>query len=160
MTSKNRRKSAGNANVQQRGSTLSEDAARPTFVSRYIGIDSHLIERNGSTELVVGTAAERPAGRKLAEDIQKLCIQLDTDGYDVMSIFPLTSGRTADVSVEVEVGIPDRTYSEDADGNFRRDDHGTARNNNPHYSDTGVGYSVTDGVVVIAKLLRRGAPLD
>ena len=112
------------------------------FVSRYIGIDTHLTERNGSTEQVYGIAAERPAGRKLAQDIAQHCNQLYDDGYDVISIFPLNSGRTAEVSAEAAEMVQGRTYQDDTEG----EEPGN------YYVDTGVGYSVTDGVIITAKL--------
>lgn len=113
--------------------------AKLTYVSRYLGIDSHLSERNGSTDQVYDIAAERPAGRKLAEDIAKCCNQLFTDGYEVLSVFPLTSGRTAEVAVEAGARVYDLTYTCE-DGK--------------DYLDTGVGYSVTDGVIVTARLRK------
>ena len=113
------------------------------FVSRYIGIDTHLTERNGSTEQVYGIAAERPAGRKLAQDIAQHCNQLYDDGYDVISIFPLNSGRTAEVSAEAAEMVQGRTYQDDTD---------SEESENNYYVDTGVGYSVTDGVIITARL--------
>ena len=129
------------------------------FVARYIAVDSHLNERNGSTNQVYGIAGERPAGRKLADDIAKHCNQLDADGYDVISIFPLTGGRAAEASVEAAERVNGRTYSkreevennDDALGGFP---FGT-RYEDRHYVDTGVGYSVTDGVIVVANRRRR-----
>ena len=113
------------------------------FVSRYIGIDTHLTERNGSTEQVYGIAAERPAGRKLAQDIAQHCNQLYDDGYDVISIFPLNSGRTAEVSAEAVKMVQGRTYQDDTE---------SEESENNYYVDTGVGYSVTDGVIITARL--------
>ena len=110
------------------------------YVARYLAADSHLNERNGSTKQVYGIAGERPAGRKLADDIAKYCNQLDADGYDVVSIFPLTSGRAAEVSVEASEAVDGRTFRTAlSDGEEES-----------NYVDTGVGYSVTDGVIVIA----------
>lgn len=118
---------------------------RLAFVARYIAVDSHLNERNGSTKQVWGIAGERPAGRKLADDIARCCNQLDADGYDVVSILPLVSGRAAEVSAEAAEGVPGRTYRNSlSDGDEESD-----------YIDTGVGYSVTDGVIVVANLRRR-----
>ena len=114
MTTRNRKKSAGksaDSNPQPNA-----ERAKPAFISRYLGIDTHLAERNGSTEQVYGIAGERPAGRKLAEDIAKLCNQLDAEGYDVISIFPLTSGRAVEASVEATIAIPGRTYAYGDDG--------------------------------------------
>ena len=131
---------------------------KPTFVSRYIGIDSHLTERNGAGGLVFTMAAERPVGRKLAEDISRQCVQLDAEGYDVISIFPLTSGRSAKAAVETERnshgnGLAYTRSWEVEDGNDYWGNPRTKRVDTRHI-DTGVGYSVTDGVVITAKLRK------
>lgn len=118
---------------------------RTAFVARYIAVDSHLNERNGSTKQVWGIAGERPAGRKLADDIARHCNQLDADGYDIVSILPLVSGRAAEVSAEATEGIPGRTYRSALSDDDEESD----------YIDTGVGYSVTDGVIVVANRRRR-----
>jgi hypothetical protein len=118
--------------------TTKKKPVKPAYVSRYLGIDSHLSERNGSTDQVYDIAAERPAGRKLAEDIAKCCNQLDGEGYEVLSVFSLTSGRTAEVAVEAGARVYDLTYQRDG----------------KDYLDTGVGYSVTDGVIVTARLRK------
>ena len=109
------------------------------YVARYLAVDSHLNERNGSTKQVWGIAGERPAGRKLADDIAKYCNQLDVDGYEVVSVFPLTSGRAAEVTAEASERVEGRTYP-----NTLSDD-----DEEREYVDTGVGYSVTDGVIVV-----------
>ncbi len=111
-------------------------ASNPTFISRFLGIDSHLSERNGSTSQVFGIANERPAGRKLAEDIARTCNELANAGYEVFFIVPLVSGRAAEAAVEATQAVPSRTYAEDG----------------KYYVDTGVGYSVTDGVIITARL--------
>ena len=72
------------------------------YASRYVAVDSHLSERHGSTDSVYGLAGERPAGRKLAQDIAHACNQLYSEGYEVISIVPLTSGRTVEATVEAE----------------------------------------------------------
>ena len=118
--------------------TTKKKPAKPAYVSRYLGIDSHLSERNGSTDQVYDIAAERPAGRKLADDIARCCAQLTEEGYEVFSILPLLSGRTAEVTVEADTSVYNRTYPKDG----------------KHYIDTGVGYSVTDGVIVTARLRK------
>ena len=146
---------------------------KPAFVCRYIGIDTHFTERNGSTEQVYGIAAERPAGRKLAQDIAKHCNQLYADGYDVISGFPLTSGRAVEVSAEASEMVPGRTYqvgddreSEEPKRNYAdplsifvhgiasqvEDDAESEEPEINYYVDTGAGYSVTDGVIIIARL--------
>ena len=117
---------------------------QPAFVARYIAVDSHLNERNGSTKQVWGIAGERPAGRKLADDIANHCNQLEADGYDVVSIFPLTSGRAAEVSA-IANEVSGRTYRDTLQGDDEEMD----------FVDTGVGYSVTDGVIVVANQRRR-----
>jgi hypothetical protein len=152
MTTKSRKKSAGSGGNKQQAQTQPTKAKKPAFVSRYIGIDSHFTERNGSTEQVFGIAAERPAGRKLADDITNMCNQLDAEGYDIIAIFPLTSGRTAEVSAEAAVAIPGLTYSYGSNEEPQSDKSmmfGT--DDREHYVDTGVGYSVTDGVIITAK---------
>ena len=116
---------------------------KPPFVSHYIGVDTHLTERNGSTRQVYGIAAERPAGRKLAQDIAQYCNQLYIDDYDVISIFPPNSGRTAEVSAEAAEMVQGRTYQDDTE---------SGETDDSYYVDTGVGYSVTDGVIITAKL--------
>ena len=115
------------------------------FVARYIAVDSHLNERNGSTKQVYGVAGERPAGRKLADDIARYCNQLDREGYEVISIFPLTAGRAAEVSAEATEHVAGRTYQTSLSEGDEESD----------YVDTGVGYSVTDGVIVVANRRRR-----
>lgn len=144
-----------NNNAQPKARAQPPKPKKPAFASRFVGIDTHLTERNGSTERVYGLAVERPAGKKLAEDIAKHCIQLDAEGYDVISIFPLTSGRAAEASVEVAQPQYGRTYSRDEtvqETDFRG--HPVSRSKTKHYLDTNIGYSVTDGVVITAKLRK------
>ena len=118
--------------------TTSTKKSKPVYVSRYLGIDSHLSERNGSTDQVFDIAAERPAGRKLTEDIATCCNRLATEGYEVLSVIPLISGRTAEVAVEAGGPAYNRTYVRDG----------------KHYLDTSVGYSVTDGVIITGRLRK------
>ena len=115
------------------------------FVARYIPVDSHLNERNGSTKQVYGIAGERPAGRKLADDIARYCNQLDEEGYEVVSVFPITGGRAAEVTAEATEHVDGRTYSNSL----------SESDEEAYYVDTGVGYSVTDGVIVVANRRRR-----
>ena len=133
----------------------------PVYLTRYVAIDSHLIERNGSTDQVFGIAGERPAGRKLAKDIANACNQLNSEGYEVFSIFPLVSGRVAEATVEAAEEVRGRTYSKREPSEPESDQStiiypfSAPQYEDKHYVDTGMGYSVTDGVVVIAK--RRNA---
>ena len=132
-----------------------QSRGKPAFVSQYIGIDSHLIERNGSTAQVYGIAAERPVGRKLAQDIAEHCNQLASDGYEVVSIFPLTSGRTVEAAAEAAERVSGRTYTRREE--VQQDDANPwygKRYEEKHYVDTSVGYSVTDGVIITARLRK------
>lgn len=133
----------------------------PTYATRFVAIDSHLTERRGSTESVYGLAGERPAGRKLAQDIANACNQLHSTGYEIISIVPVTSGRVTEATVQAATPVHGRTYSKsvpveteetssrDAFESFLLSVQPTEVR---HYVDTGVGYSVTDGVVITAKL--------
>ncbi len=155
MTTKSRKSPTGKGgNAKPQAQTQQQKAKRPAFVSRYIGIDSHLTERNGSTNKVDGIAGERPAGRKLAEDIAKLCTQLDAEGYDVISIFPLTSGRTAEMFVQTPSNVYGWTYQRQVEWEEEGMWGPQTRRENRYYANNGVGYSVTDGVVITAKLRK------
>ena len=152
MTTKRRKQPAGKS--ANSGSPQPAKSKKPAFVSRYIGIDSHITERNGGIDLVVGIAAEKPAGRKLADDINRQCVQLDADGYDVTSVFPVTSGRIVESYVETPENDPKSMYiiqkevSEDTPSGAR------TRTETKYYHNAGVGYSVTDGVIITAKLRK------
>ena len=151
MTTRSRKKSAGNGDDKQQAQTQPTKAKKPAFVSRYLGIDSHLVERNGSTNKVDGIASERPAGRKLAEDINRQCIQLDAEGYEVISIFPITSGRTAEMLVQSPSSVHGWTYTQQVE--VQEDSYWGPRTRaeNRYYRNDGVAYSVTDGVIITAK---------
>ena len=123
-------------NRRSTSTSTNQRASKPTFVSRYLGIDTHFSERNGSTKQVYGIANERPAGKKLAEEISRCCNELMNSGYEVFSILPLVSGRATEASMEAEQSVYSRTYAKDG----------------KHFVDTGVGYSVTDGVIITARL--------
>ena len=83
---------------------------------------------------------ERAAGKKLAKDIANMCNQLWSEGYDVSTIFPVTGGRVVEATVEAAEQVIGRTYQKTSEGETE------------YFVDTGAGYSVTDGVVIIAKL--------
>ena len=127
------------------------------YATRYVAVDSHLTERNGSTDSVYGLAGERPAGRKLAQDIANACNQLYAENYEVISIVPLTSGRAVEATVEAEERVQGRTYSQRVSVGSEPSllesiTAPTHRYEEKNYVDTGVGYSVTDGVIIMAKL--------
>ena len=92
------------------GAPLQSKKQMLPYMARYLAVDSHLTERNGSTDSVYGLAGERPAGRKFAQEIASTCTQLHAEGYEVISIVPLTSGRAVEATVEAEYMVPGRTY--------------------------------------------------
>ena len=158
MTSRkgNRATTAGD----NKGTPQPTKKQKPAYTTRYIAVDSHLTERNGSTESVYGLAGERPAGRKLAQGVANACNQLDSEGYEVISIVPLTSGRTVEATVEAAERVQGRTYSKNVavEREPSSPSNGFVLNyslgqqyEQKHYVDTGAGYSVTDGVVITAK---------
>ena len=82
-----------------------------------------------------------------------MCNQLWFEGYEPFRILSLTSGRVVEAVVEAEEEVRGRTYRRDED--LESDDpFGFPKTEVKHYVDTGVGYSVTDGVVIIAKLRK------
>lgn len=133
---------------------------KPAYTTRYIAVDSHLTDRNGSTDSVYGLDGERPDGRKLAQDIANACNQLDAEGHEVISIVPLTSGRIVEATVESEERVQGRTYSKNVaverepanpSNGFPLHYSLGQQYEQKHYVETGAGYSVTDGVVITAK---------
>ena len=112
-----------------------------------MAVDSHLAERNGSTDSAYGLAGERPAGRKLAQDVANVCNQFHSEGYEVISIVPLTSGRVVEAVVEVEKTAPNG--SSIVIQSFLPS---TKDDEEENSVGTSVGYSVTDGVIITAKL--------
>ena len=148
---------AGNGSVAQQSAKK-----KVPFQGRYVAVDSHLTERNGSTDAIYGLAGERPAGRKLAQDIANACNQLNAEGYEVFSIFPLTAGRAVEATVEAAQSVYGRTYSEQVPVQEEPSGPVTGflqqvsptKYETKYYVDTGAGYSVTDGAVIIAKLIQ------
>ena len=123
---------------------------RPTYVGRYLGIDTHLNQRNGSTEDVTCLAAERPAGRKLAQDLAAVCNQLAGEGYVPKFVLPVVSGRVAELeAVDDSPDEPDA--NPDSLSVFFRDQSPKQAELVNDASGGGIGYSVTDGVVVIGE---------
>ena len=155
MTTKGGKKPAGKP--ASSGGQQPAKSKKPIFVSRYIGIDTHLAKRKGSTDLVDGIAAEKPTGRKLADDINRQCIQLDAEGYDIVSVFPVTSGRIAESFVGNPQNVHGWTYSRQEEVQEDTVLGPRTRTGNKYYHNTGVGYSVTDGVIITARLRRAGS---
>ena len=134
---------------------------KPPYVTRYVAVDSHLTERGGITDSVSGLAGERPCRRRLAQDIANACVQFDSEGYDVISLVPVTSGRAIEATVEATERVYGRTYSErvpmqsespSSHNGLFQTYNSASRCEDKHYVDTGVGYSVTDGVIITGNL--------
>ncbi len=156
MATKKRNQPVGKGAAKSRKQAQTRQSKKSVFASRYIGVDPHLSERKDSTEHVFGVAIERPAGRKLSQEIEKCCNQLDAEGYEVMSIFPLISGRVVEASLESTDQVHGRTYTRQVEVE-QNDSTSTwfgTRYENRYYFDTGMGYSVTDGVIITAKLRK------
>ncbi len=158
MTTKNSRKAG--AKPASSGAAPQPQKKSP-YVTRYIAVDSHLMERGGKTDSVYGLAGERPAGKKLAQDIANACVQLDAEGYDIISLIPVTSGRAVEATVEAAEQVWGRTYTASVPVDTESSNPANriaqmlrpaVRYENKHYVDTGVGYSVTDGVMITGKL--------
>jgi len=74
-------------------------------------------------------------GLRLAQDVQKVIEQLNADGYVVVSITPITSGRY------------NYNYAWKANGS-RMDNHCAGGGYGYGY---GYGYSITEGVIVVGQ---------
>ena len=101
-------------------------AGRPAYATRFVYADTMLSTHGGRMGEVRVTGEERTRLQQLAEHLERCCNDLDAAGYEVISIAPIVSGRTA--------------YTGAAAG---------------AYSDTdspGHGYSVTDGLIVTGRL--------
>ena len=145
---------AGNDAAHKRPS-----AKKPPYASRYVAVDSHLVERKGSSDLVSAVAGERPAGRKFAQDIANACNQLAGEGYEVISIIPTVGGRIVEVTVdEDETESQDQTQVPPTDSVSALFRPVAPRPITPNESSVGeyepmaVGYSVTDGAIITARL--------
>ena len=133
-------------------------AKKLPYASRYVAVDSHLVDRKGSTNPVSAVAGERPAGRKLAQDIANACNQLDGEGYEVFSIIPTLGGRIIELTGdEEETELQDQTHGAPT-GSVSEFIRPVAiwpkASNAPtvdEYEPIAVGYSVTDGVIITAK---------
>ena len=131
------------------------------YASRYVAVDSHLVERKSSSDLASALAGERPAGRKLAQDIANACNQLAGEGYEVFSIVPTVAGRIVEVFMDEDEAESDGQPQEqprDSASEFIRPvpinlgapakPTVTVEEDEP----LAVGYSVTDGMIITAKL--------
>ena len=132
---------------------------KPPYASRYVAVDSHLVERKGSSDLTSALAGERPAGRKLAQDIANACNQLTSEGYEVFSIIPTIGGRVVEVFMEEDETHLDG-LTQERPGNaisefIKPVPINLAPPDKPAVEEDealAVGYSVTDGVIITARL--------
>ena len=131
----------------------------PPYISRYVAVDSHLVERKGSSDSVSSVAGERPAGRKFAQEIAAICNQLHREGYEVFSLIPTVGGRTVEVfSDEDESESQDLAQASPTDPVSDLLRTVAARPMKPRepaiveYEPMAAGYSVTDGVIITAEL--------
>ncbi len=95
---------------------------RPAYITRYVYADTTLSTHGGTAGKVSVTSEEHTRLQQMAEYLERCCNDLDAAGYDVISITPVISGRTA------------YTHAETTD------------------IHPGHGYSVTDGLVVTGRL--------
>ena len=146
---------------QRRATTLltSSLSPRAPYISRYVAVDSHLVERKGSSDSVSSVAGERPAGRKFAQEIAAICNQLHGEGYEVFSLIPTVGGRTVEVFFdEDESESQDLAQASPTDPVSDLLRTVAARPMTPRepaiveYEPMAAGYSVTDGVIITAEL--------
>lgn len=95
---------------------------KPVYTTRYVFADTTLATHGGSAGDVRITSEERPRLQQMADFLERCCNDLDAAGYDVISIAPIVSGRTAHTETSSERDYP------------------------------GHGYGVTDGLIVTGKL--------
>ena len=99
-------------------------ADRPAYATRFVYADTMLSTHGGRMGEVRVTGEERTRLQQLAEHLERCCNDLDAAGYEVISIAPIVSGRTAYTGAAAYVGA-------DCPGH---------------------GYSVTDGLIVTGRL--------
>ena len=101
-------------------------ADRPAYTTRFVYADTTLSTHGGGMGEVRVTGEERARLQQMAEHLERCCNDLDAAGYEVISIAPIVSGRTAytygAAAAYVGAGGP------------------------------GHGYSVTDGLIVTGRL--------
>ncbi len=95
---------------------------KPAYITRYVYADTTLSTHGGNVGKVSVTSEEQTRLQQMAEYLERCCNDLDAAGYDVISITPVTSGRTAYTHTETTDIYP------------------------------GHGYSVTDGLIVTGRL--------
>ena len=95
---------------------------KPTYTTRYVYADTRLSTHGGTVGKISVTSEEHTRLQQMAEHLERCCNDLDAAGYEVISITPIVSGRTAYMHTENSPNSP------------------------------GHGYSVTDGVIVTGRL--------
>lgn len=95
---------------------------KPTYATRYVYADTQLSTHGGNVGRVSITSEEHTRLQQMAEYLERCCNDLDAAGYEVISIAPIISGRTAYMATNTDA------------------------------ADPGHGYSVTDGLIVTGKL--------
>ena len=97
---------------------------KPRYVTRYVYADTTVSTHGGTAGRVSITSEEHTRLQQMADFLERCCNDLDAAGYDVISIAPIVSGRTAYMDTN-----SDRDYP-------------------------GHGYSVTDGLLVTGRLKK------
>ncbi len=95
---------------------------KPAYATRYVYADTQLSTHGGNVGRVSITSEEHTRLQQMAEYLERCCNDLDAAGYEVISITPVVSGRTAYMATNTDL------------------------------ADPGHGYSVTDGLIVTGKL--------
>ena len=95
---------------------------RPAYVTRYVYADTTLSTHGGTAGKVSVTGEEHTRLQQMAEFLERCCNDLHAEGYEVIAVTPIVSGRTAYTRAETTDIHP------------------------------GHGYSVTDGLIVTGRL--------
>ena len=95
---------------------------KPAYITRYVYADTTLSTHGGNVGKVSVTSEEHTRLQQMAEFLERCCNDLHAEGYDVIAVTPIISGRTA------------YTHNENSD------------------LFPGHGYSVTDGLIVTGRL--------
>ena len=100
-------------------------ADKPRYTTRYVYADTTLSTHGGNVGRISVTSEEHTRLQQMADFLERCCNDLDAAGYEVISITPVVSGRTAYMDTN-----SDRDYP-------------------------GHGYSVTDGLLVTGRLKKQ-----
>ena len=103
---------------------------KPAYATRYVYADTQLSTHGGNVGRVSITSEEHTRLQQMAEYLERCCNDLDAEGYEVISITPVVSGRTAYMATNTDA------------------------------ADPGHGYSVTDGLIVTGRLKSQPDPSE